>query len=127
MPDQERDVLAALAQRREPDGQTVQPLVKIHPKSARPDGLGQRYAGGRYDAHVAAQIPLIAYAAVFPLAKKPQQLCLNCERQRVYLIQKQRAAFGPGDEALVRLTRAGIGAAHVSPKLRLMDLPGEQG
>ena len=52
LPDEDRDVLAPLAQRRQVDAQDVEPVVQVRPEAALLDALAERIVRRRDDADV---------------------------------------------------------------------------
>ncbi|MNE39773.1 hypothetical protein D3C80_1337420 [compost metagenome] len=92
--DQQRYVIATLAQGRQGDGVDVEPVEQVFTECAVRHGLAQVDVGGRDDPH----IDLDAVAATdpfdFPFLQGAQQLALPGQAQAGDLIQEQRAAMG---------------------------------
>src|SRR5690606_10813871 len=90
--DEQRDVLTALAERRQIDVQDVQPEIQVAAEPSDLDELTQRLVGGCDDAHVDLDLGLAAESSEPLLLERAQQLRLSRERHLADLIEEQRAA-----------------------------------
>ena len=119
MVDEQRNVLAPLAQRRHLDAQHVEPVEEVLAEAAGAD-LGLEFARGRGDhAHVDAARLRFAERAHFLLLEDAQQLDLERQRQLADLVEEERAAVGLDEEAAPRAVGAGEGALGVPEELAL--------
>ncbi|MPM39907.1 hypothetical protein SDC9_86543 [bioreactor metagenome] len=89
---QGQNVLPALAQGRDGDGNHVEPVVKILPKGAVPHHFGQIPVGGGNKAHVDALGPHAPHTGHLLRLQHPQKLYLKGERNFSNLVQKHGAA-----------------------------------
>src|SRR5690606_21129580 len=117
VPDQQRDVLAALAQRRGVQGDHGQPVVEVLAEARPGDLLLQVAMGGGDDAHVHALFALAADARDDAFLQCAQQFRLQRQRQLADFVEEQRAAVGLGEIAVARGHRTGKGAAFGAEKL----------
>ena len=118
----ERDVLAALAQRRHLDPHDVQPVEQVGAEAAGLH-LGLEVAvRGRDHAHVDARRLLVAQPLELPVLDRAQQLGLPLQRHRTHLVEQQRAAIGELEAAVAIGGRAGERALAVAEELALPDL-----
>ncbi len=114
MPRQRRDVLAALAQRRQAQANDVEPVHQVFAKQPLPHALVQILVRCRDDAHVGLQRCVAADAVVFAVGKHAQQAHLQVRRHVADLVEEQRAAFGLLEAAAARALRAGECTALVA-------------
>src|SRR5215831_13239159 len=104
---QQRDVFGALAQRRQPQREDVQPVIEI---AAEPSGLyifHQIAIGGGDDPNVNADGVAAAEPLEFALLQHPKQHHLQLRRQLSDLVQKERAAVRLLEAPFAPLDRAG--------------------
>ncbi len=94
MPEQQRDVLGALAQRRHLDRQVVEPLEQVEPEPSVGHHLLEVLVGGGHESHVRRLFARVAHRAEHPLLEHAQQLGLDVERQIPDLVEEQSAALG---------------------------------
>ena len=80
------DILPALAQRRQRQGNHVQPVKQVGAKRSLGHHLRQPAVGGGDDAHVHMHGTGIAKAVEFPLLQHPQQLRLQAQRHLAYFV-----------------------------------------
>ena len=116
---QQRDVLAALAQRRQLHGNDVQPVEEILAERAvgdHPREVGMRRGD---DAHVDLDRVRVADALELALLQHAQQLRLQRRAHRPDFVEEQRALVRLLEASLARADRAGEGAAHVAEELGL--------
>ena len=120
--DQERDVLAPLAQRRQRDRDDVQAEEEILAEVAGPDHGLEVAVGGGDEAHVhldRACVPPRRSKAL--LLQDAQQLHLRAARQVADLVEEEGAAVGQLEAAPVLAVRPGEGAPLVAEQLRLEE------
>jgi hypothetical protein len=112
-----RDVLLALAQRRQVQGHDVQPVEEVVaecPLAHR--GAQIRVRGGQH-ADVDGNWPLAAHALDLALLQHAQQLGLQIEAQRADLVQEHGAAVRQLEAPEPARVRPGEGAALVAEQL----------
>src|SRR5207237_2045369 len=125
--DQGRQVLGALAERREDDAHHVQPVVEVLTEGAGLHlGLEVLVGGGEH-AHVDAERAVAAHALELALLEHAQDLGLGLERHVADLVEEEAAAVGHLELAFPRPDRAGEGALLVPEELALDQLPREGG
>src|SRR5262249_25228817 len=90
--DQQRNVLDALAQRRDAQGNDVDAVVEVLAHPALGDGRGEVHVGRADDAHVDLDAPVRAQLLDLALLEHAQQLQLHVERDALDLVEEQRAA-----------------------------------
>src|SRR5438034_8251269 len=124
---QRRQVCRPLAERRQPDGDDVQPEVEVLAEAAAAHVGLEVAVGGGDDARVDFDRLAPADALEAVVLEEAEQLALQLGREVAHLVQEDRAA-APGLEppALV-LPRAGEGALHVSEELALEEMLGQAG
>jgi hypothetical protein len=88
------DILAALAQRRQADGDHVQAIEQILAELALADRLAQVAMGGGDDAHIGLDGNPAAHGGEFALLQHAQQPGLGIQRHVADLVQEQRAGGG---------------------------------
>src|SRR5207247_11350490 len=76
-PDEKRDVLAAIAQRRHLDGEDAEAEVEILAEAAVGHGLGEVPIGGGHDSHVHPPGPGRAHPLELSVLEEPEQLDLE--------------------------------------------------
>ena len=104
---QERDVLAALAQRRQRDRDDVQAVVQVLAELPFGHELLQVPLRGGDDAHVHRERSRAADALDRPLLQHAQQLHLHRQRDVADLVEEDGAAFGHLEAARAVLDGAG--------------------
>src|SRR5262249_28988153 len=122
-----RNVLFALAQRRQPDGEDVQAIEEILTELARRHGL-LRHAVGRRD-HPHVDLDLVLAAAdspEAPLLEDTEQLGLSRAVHLGDLAEEQVAAVGELETAGPSLGGAGESAALVAEQLALDQRLGDR-
>jgi hypothetical protein len=119
-----RDVVAALAKRREFNREDAQAIVKVLAEAACIDFMFQVAIGGGDDANVDLAATGIADTFQFLLLQDAQQLCLHREWYFGDFVEKQRAAVSQFEAAKLILDRAGERAFHVTEKLALEQAVG---
>jgi hypothetical protein len=118
------DVMAPLAQRRDGDWKHRQTEEEILAEAARCHGGLEVPVRRGHQPHVHLELHGSADAFEPPLLERPQDLCLEAERQIAVLVEKQRAAMRlPADRVprapSARAARArGAASCGASPCLR---------
>src|SRR4051812_28408359 len=124
---EQRDVLGALAQRRDAQRDRVDAEVEI---LAQPP-VAQRGieidVGGADQAEVDMHDPVAADRPVLALLENAQQLGLQIRRHLADLVEQQRAALGHLEQAFLVHRRAGERALLVAKELRLDQILGNRG
>ena len=121
------DVLSPLAQRRQLDGEHLQPIVEVLAEGAGRHALAQVPVGGGDDTGVGLARRRLADALVAPLLQDAQELHLEVERDVAHLVQEEGAVVGELEPARPVPHGASEGAAHVAEELALQQLAGERG
>ena len=119
---EQRDVLAALAQRRQRrPADHVEPVVQVLAEAPRLDLVGEVAVGRGDDARTSTRrASSCRRPADLALLQHAQQLGLQLERQLADLVEEQRAAVGLLEQAArARAVGAGERAAHVAEQLAL--------
>ena len=124
---EERDVAAALAQRRERDGHHVEPVEQVLAEGAGGDLLLQVAVGRGDQAHVDADGLDAADPLELALLEHAQQLDLHLVGDLANLVEEERAARGQLEAAGLGADRAGEGAALVAEELGLHQVLGDGG
>ena len=91
---QDGDVLLALAQRRQVNGDHVDTKKQVLPELSAGDHLGQVFVGGGDDPHIDPHRTVIADPVELPGFQDPQQLDLHGQRHVADLVQKDVPAGG---------------------------------
>ncbi len=120
-----RDVLGAVAERRDDDPGDVEAVVQVLAEPAGGDLLGQVAVGGRDDAGVGAEGLGPADALELPLLEDAEDLGLGRLRQLAHLVEEDRAASGTLEPAGLLAIGAGEGAALVAEELALDQALGQ--
>ena len=98
--EEEHDVGTAVAQRRDADGDGVEPVIKVFAETAFGHSLGHVYVRGCHDAHVGLAHLTGSHADVFARFEHTQQACLSREGQLAHLVEEQGPAVGHGEIAV---------------------------
>ena len=122
MPDEERDVARALAQRRDADREDVEPVEEILAEAPGGDGAPQVAIGRGDEPRVDLDRRLAAHAAEAPFLQDTQQPRLQLQRHLADLVEEDRAAVRELEGAAAVAVRPGEGAAHVPEELALDEL-----
>ena len=123
--DERRDVLLALAQRRELDRDDVQPVEEVLAEASLLDGAPQVDVGGRHDPDVHLDGLDAAEPHELALLHHAQELGLGLEGDVADLVEEQRALVRQLEEALLGVDRPGEGALHVAEEVRLEQVVGQ--
>ena len=119
---QERDILGAVAERRDDDPGDVEAVEQVLAEPARGDLPGQVAVGGRDDASVGAEGLGPADALELPLLKDAEDLGLGREGQLADLVEEDGAAGGALEPA--GLLAVGAGEARRARGRRARSRPG---
>ena len=123
--DEQRDVLAARAQRRRRDGDDVEPIVEVLAEAPRLH-LGEQIAVGRGDDADVGLDGVAAERLVLALLQDAQELHLHLRRELADLVEEERAAGGLREAAVLLRDGAGERAALVAEELALEDRLGDR-
>jgi hypothetical protein len=121
-----RDVVATLAQRRQPNDHHAQAVIQILAKALIGGGAFEVDVGGRHHARVGVDRALPADRAHLAVLKDAQQLDLHRRRRLADLVEKDGSTVRLFEHALAIGNRAGEGSAHVTKQLRLQQGFGER-
>ena len=124
--DQQRNVFAPLAQRRQGDRDHVDAVIEVLAECTARHRLLQVAVGGENQAHVHLDRFVAADALELAFLQHTQQLGLECRRDLADLVQEQRAAVRQLEAALAFLGGAGERALLVTEQLRLQQGLGER-
>jgi len=119
---EERDVLGALAQGRQVDGEDAQPVPEVAAELAARHHLRQIAVGRGDDPHVDGHAALRADALERAVLQDAQQPHLRCGRELADLIEEQRPRVGALEPALPRRDRAGEAPLLVAEELGVHEL-----
>src|SRR5678815_1593739 len=119
--DQQRQVFLPLAERRQLDGEDVQPVEEIFAQLAALHGLNRHHVGRGEHTDVNGLLVAAAKAAERPLLQHAQQLHLRRRRHLGDLVQEERAAVRQLEAPF-----AAIGGAGERPLLVAEDFALEQ-
>jgi hypothetical protein len=119
--DQERDVLATLAERGENEARDVEAVVEVEAEALVGDRLLQILVRRRDDPHVDRHGLVVAEAADLAFLDRAQQLRLEGRLRLRDLVEEERAAVGLLEETAARGDRAGVRPTHVAEELALEE------
>ena len=122
MLDQRRDVVGALAQRRQADGHDVQPVEQVLAEQSLRDQLAQVAMGGGDDPHIGLDRHAAADRHELARLQHAQQPGLGLERHVADLVEEQRAALGLLEPPDLARIGAGERALLVTEQLALDQL-----
>ncbi len=91
---EQRDIFAAAAQRRQVDGDDVEPVVEIFAEPAFAHRLAQVDIGGGDDADVDLDLLNAAKLHEAAVLQHAQDLCLRVHTHRADFVQEERAPVG---------------------------------
>ena len=120
--DEQRDVVLALAQRRQLDRDDVQAVEEILAELALLHHLPQIDVGRGDDAHVDLDRLHAAEPHELALLDHAQQLGLRLERDVADLVEEDAALVGEVEQPLLRVDGAGERALHVAEERRLEQI-----
>ena len=124
--DEQRDVLAAVAQSGDLDRDDVEAIEEILAERARARAFAEIAVGRGEDAHVDLALLVRADRADDAALEHVQELRLERGRHLAHLVEEQRAAVGLGEEAARALVAPGERALHVAEELALQERLGER-
>ena len=124
---QEQNVGAPLPQRRDVDGEDVQPVIQVLPELLRLDELFQVPVGGGNHAHIRRNGERAAHALELALLQDPEELDLHGPRQVSNLVQEKGAALGKLEPAFPRCNGARESALLMTEQLALDHPFGQRG
>src|SRR2546428_286597 len=125
--DEERNVLAPLAERRHVDRHDVQAIVEVLTELARPHRGLEVDVGRGDDAHVDRDGPQPAEALDLALLEGAEELRLEVQAQRADLVEEHRPAVGELELPELAGVGAGERALLVAEELRLDQRVGDGG
>src|SRR5689334_19763158 len=111
MVSEKKDIVTAVAKRRNREGHGGDPKIKIFAKGFFGDGLLQVAIGGDDDADVHVNGLCAAHALKAALFENAQEFCLDGERKLADFVEKKRAAVGEIHFAGFARACSGEGAA----------------
>src|ERR1700686_4987090 len=117
MSEEQRDILAALAQRGDAQAENVKAKIKVAPEGALHDRLLQKAVGGGEDADIDGNTAGAADWANFFFLNGPQKLGLQVDRKFAHLVKKYGSTFGDGEQPVLGLIRARERAFDVAKQL----------
>ena len=117
--DQQRNVAATLAQRRQRDVHDVEPVEQVLAEPPLRDLPVEVAVGAGDDADVERHRPGRPHRPHLAVLDDPQQLDLEQQRQLADLVEEQGAVVGRHEQPGVGLQRAGEGAPDVAEELAL--------
>ena len=126
--EQRRDVVLALAQRRNRDVDHVQPVIQVFTELAGLDAFGQPAVGGGDDPHVGVDaIPFVAHALDLAGFEEAEQQRLHAQRHLAHFVHEDGAAVGGFEQAALVAISVGEAAARVTEELGLEQCVGHRG
>src|SRR3546814_56061 len=123
---QHQAVVAALAQRRDVDGDHLQPVIEVVAKAPLLHIAIENAVGGADEAHVDLHVADPADRAEALVVQQGQQLGLNHVVELAQFVEENGAAVGRLDEAGLARRGAGEGALLVAEQLRLHEVFGNR-
>jgi len=125
--DEERDVLGALAERRDLNGEDVQAVIEVAAEGALGDALRKIHVGGGDDSDVHALRAIAAEPFEFLLLKHAKKFRLKFEGKVADFVEEERAAIGEFEAADFLTDGAGERAALVAEELGFEKTAGNGG
>ncbi len=119
VPHQRGQVIHALLERRQVDGDHAQPVCEVLAEGLLRDRLGELAVGGRHHAHVDHDVVGSADAVDAVILEHAQELDLGGERQLGDLVEEERAAVRGLDAAHAPGAGVGVEARLVAEELAL--------
>ncbi len=107
-PDERRNVLPTVAQRRNPNGKHLQPEKQVLAEPILAHRLTEVAIGGRNQSDIDLQSSAAAQSLEGAILQNPQQFGLQLERQLADLVEKQRAAIGDLEPSALPSHRARV-------------------
>ena len=115
---QQRNIFAALPQRRQIDADHVEPVEKIFAELALPHHLAKIHVGRGDDAHVHLNFLHAAEVHELAVLQYAQNLALRVHGHGADFVEEERAPVGNFEQSFLRSNRAGEGAFDVSEQHR---------
>src|SRR5207248_10319083 len=112
--DEQGNILPAVTQAGELNGDDVEAVEKVFAKSTLFDPVFKRLVGGGHDAHINKNGSVVADAADLALLQYPQETTLEHCGHRADFIKKDGAAIGLLEETLFVVDSAGKGASAMA-------------
>ncbi len=125
MADEQRDVLLALAQRRQVDGDDIQAIKQVFAEAAVLDLLLELLVGGGQHADIDVDRRVVADASDFFLLQNAEQPALQNRWHGADLIEENRAAIGLLKQPLLVVDRAGERTLAMTEQLGLKQVLGQ--
>ena len=119
---QQGDVFAALAKRRQLDGEDVDAIKKILAHASLFQQLHQAFVGGADDARAAFLGLESAYGGIAAAFEHPQQLDLHLFLDFAQFVEKERAVVRVVEQARFGLIRSGKRPLFISEKFALHQM-----
>src|SRR5262249_55708071 len=118
----ERDVVAALAERRHAQREHLEPIIEVLAEATLRELILHVPVRRRDDAHVDALLLGRANGADLAFLQRAQELRLERERHLRHFVEEERAAVGDLEEALFLLVCAGKRSLLVAEELTLEEV-----
>ena len=125
--DEQRNVLAALPQRRDRDGENSQAVVEVAAKLAVGNHLFQVAIRGRDEAHVDRNRARAAQPFEFFFLQSAQELGLKFGRKVAHFVEKQSALMSQFQPSDFLGDRTGKGASFMAKQLAFEQAGGDRG
>ena len=126
--EEQRDFVAALAQRRNLDVEHVEPVVQVGPELALFDPFGEVAVGGGDHADVGGRLDAIgADAPDLAVLEEAEHQRLHAQARLADFVEEDGAAVGELEQAGLVAVGAGEAAAHMTEQLRLEQRIGNRG
>ncbi len=126
MIDEQRDVLLALAQRRQCDAEDIQAVVEVGAEGSLSHQGVQIPVGGGDGAEIHLDRLVAAHARDLLFLQDAQQVGLRLQADVGNLVEKNRAALGYFELAFLAVLRAGEGALLVAEELAFEQRLGQR-
>ena len=123
---EQRDVLFAIAKRRNLDGDDVQPIEQVLAELTVGDHLREIAVGGGDDADVDFDRVRVADALELALLQRAQQLGLQRRAHRPHFVEEERSLVRLLEATLAVADRPGERAAHVAEEIRFEQRLGDR-
>src|ERR1700693_5371482 len=117
MSNQQRDILAALAQRRNSQAENVEAEIQVTAERPFGHGLLQNSVGGGKDADIDRNAAGTADGANLLFLNRAQKFGLEIDGQLADFVEEHGAAFGDGEESVLGLIGAGERAFDIAKEL----------
>ena len=118
---EEREIAAAIAERRDFEDDDVEAEIKVFAKSPFGDEASQMTMGRRDDPHVDANRLMASERLDRPLFENAKELRLRRGGHFAELVEEERAAIGRAEPSVAPLRGAGECSALVAEELRFEE------